>query len=86
MRQSDGGRVPFAPITWERPACTLAAHADGLEPADGGSWLRIGIDGAPAALPAEPAGQLAEAAGAYRSASIVVCSRMRVTTLRAGEG
>ncbi|MFF9686399.1 uridine kinase [Streptomyces sp. NPDC014623] len=51
----------FHPITWDRLARTLAAHADGLEPADGGSWLRIGVDGAPAARPEEPAAHLAEA-------------------------
>ncbi|MEV2247147.1 uridine kinase [Streptomyces sp. NPDC049970] len=51
----------FEPITWERLADTLAAHADGLEPADGGPWLRIGVDGAPAARPEEPAERLADA-------------------------
>ncbi len=61
MRQSDDGRVRFEPITWTRLARTLAAHADGLEPADGGSWLRIGVDGAPAARPDEAAAHLAEA-------------------------
>lgn len=61
MRQGDDGCVHFEPITGERLARTLAAHADGLEPADGGSWLRIGVDGAPAARPAESAGHLAEA-------------------------
>ncbi|MFJ8750856.1 uridine kinase [Streptomyces sp. NPDC102441] len=51
----------FEPITWERLSRDLAAHADGLEPADGGSWLRIGVDGAPAARPEEAAARLAEA-------------------------
>ncbi|MFI8004303.1 uridine kinase [Streptomyces sp. NPDC086010] len=51
----------YEAITWDKLAVTLAAHADGLEPADGGSWLRIGVDGAPAARPEEPAGRLAEA-------------------------
>ncbi|MDF6021763.1 uridine kinase [Streptomyces sp. JH34] len=51
----------FEPITWTRLARALAAHADGLEPADGGSWLRIGVDGAPAARPEETAAHLAEA-------------------------
>ncbi|MFG3508983.1 uridine kinase [Streptomyces sp. NPDC047821] len=49
------------PITWERLAGTLAAHVDGLGPGDGGPWLKVGVDGAPAARPAEPAGLLAEA-------------------------
>jgi hypothetical protein len=61
MRQGDDERVEFEPITWDRLARTLAAHADGLGPADGGSRLRIGIDGAPAARPGEPAALLAEA-------------------------
>lgn len=30
MRQSDEGRVRFEPITWERPARTRGAHAEGL--------------------------------------------------------
>ena len=51
----------FEPITWDRLARALAAHADGLEPADGGPWLKVGVDGAPAARPEEPAAQLAEA-------------------------
>lgn len=33
MRQSDDGRVRVEPITWERPARTRAAHAEGLGPA-----------------------------------------------------
>jgi len=53
--------VRFEPITWTRLARTLAAHADGLEPADEGSWLRIGVDGAPAARPEEAAAHLAAA-------------------------
>ncbi|MET9590323.1 uridine kinase [Streptomyces sp. NPDC006516] len=51
----------FEPITWDRLARALAVHVDGLEPADGGPWLKVGVDGAPAARPEEPAAQLAEA-------------------------
>ncbi len=61
MRRGHDGCVHFEAITWERLARTLAGHADGIEPADGGSWLRIGVDGAPAARPEEPAAHLAEA-------------------------
>ncbi|MEU0301412.1 uridine kinase [Streptomyces sp. NPDC006175] len=50
----------FEPITWERLAEALGEHADGTEPADGGPWLRIGVDGAPAARPGEQAERLAE--------------------------
>ncbi|MEV3991736.1 uridine kinase [Streptomyces sp. NPDC049837] len=49
------------PITWERLADTLAAHVDGLSPGDGGPWLKVAVDGAPAARPDEPARLLAEA-------------------------
>lgn len=57
----DDGRVRFEPITWERLSETLAEHADGLHPADGGPWLRIGVDGAPAALPGDRAEHVAGA-------------------------
>ncbi|MEU7277833.1 uridine kinase [Streptomyces sp. NPDC045431] len=49
------------PITWERLADRLAAHVDGLRPGDGGPWLKVGVDGPPAARPEEPAALLAEA-------------------------
>ncbi|MER7107660.1 uridine kinase [Streptomyces sp. NPDC000229] len=51
----------FEPITWERLAEALAAHVDGLSPTDGGPWLKVAVDGAPAARPGNPAAQLAEA-------------------------
>lgn len=50
----------FEAITWERLADELAAHADALKPADGGPWLRIAVDGAPAARTGELAGAVAE--------------------------
>jgi hypothetical protein len=59
--QGDDGPVHCEPITWQRLALALAAHADGLEAADGGPWLRIGVDGAPAARPEEAAARLAGA-------------------------
>ncbi|MEU1128154.1 uridine kinase [Streptomyces sp. NPDC005899] len=49
------------PITWERLAHSLAEHADGLRPADGGPWLKVGVDGAPAARPGDQAARVAEA-------------------------
>ncbi|MEU5895458.1 MULTISPECIES: uridine kinase [Streptomyces] len=36
------------PITWERLADTLADRLLGLKTADGGSWPRVAVDGAPA--------------------------------------
>ncbi|SBV01133.1 hypothetical protein YUMDRAFT_02325 [Streptomyces sp. OspMP-M45] len=56
----DDGGVRFEPITWERLADALADRADALEPADGGTRLRIGVDGATAARPDAPAERLAE--------------------------
>ncbi|KUH35434.1 MULTISPECIES: hypothetical protein [Streptomyces] len=48
------------PITWERLTDALAEHLDGLRPADGGPWLKVAVDGAPAARP----GELADAVAA----------------------
>ncbi|MET8517083.1 uridine kinase [Streptomyces sp. NPDC005077] len=48
------------PITWERLAEAFAAHADGLRPADGGPWLKVAVDGAPAARTGELAERVAE--------------------------
>ncbi|MGI5483357.1 uridine kinase [Streptomyces lavendofoliae] len=53
--------MKFEPITWERLTDAVAAHVDGLAPADGGPWLKVAVDGAPAARPEGPAGLLAEA-------------------------
>ncbi|MEU6060167.1 uridine kinase [Streptomyces sp. NPDC047097] len=49
------------PITWERLTDTLAARLDGLAPGDGSAWLKVAVDGAPAARPEETARLLAEA-------------------------
>ncbi|QNE78024.1 uridine kinase [Streptomyces finlayi] len=49
------------PITWDRLAEALAVHADALEPADGGPWLKVAVDGAPAARTGELAERIAEA-------------------------
>ncbi|MGZ2355157.1 uridine kinase [Streptomyces sp. 372A] len=50
----------FEAITWERLTDALAAHADAREPADGGPWLKIAVDGAPAARPGDLAESVAE--------------------------
>ncbi|PZT74522.1 MULTISPECIES: uridine kinase [unclassified Streptomyces] len=51
----------FEAISRERLTDALAAHTDALEPGDGGPWLKIAVDGAPAARPGDLAAPLAEA-------------------------
>ncbi|GAA2806902.1 uridine kinase [Streptomyces showdoensis] len=51
----------FEAISWERLAEAVAGRVDGAEPADGSAWLKVGIDGAPAAPGAELAGRVADA-------------------------
>ncbi|MEU3373610.1 uridine kinase [Streptomyces sp. NPDC006660] len=51
----------FEAITWERLTGALAERAAHIKAADGGSWLRLGIDGATAARTNELARRLAEA-------------------------
>ncbi|MER6616936.1 uridine kinase [Streptomyces xantholiticus] len=48
-------------ITWERLTEHLAEQALRTTAGDGGPWLRIGVDGAPAARPGELAARVAEA-------------------------
>ncbi|MEU5719756.1 uridine kinase [Streptomyces sp. NPDC020403] len=60
------------PITWERLARSLAVHTDGLRPADGGPWLKVGVDGAPAARPGDRAELVAEALRARGRAVLTV--------------
>ncbi|MEU6981119.1 MULTISPECIES: uridine kinase [unclassified Streptomyces] len=47
-------------ISWERLADAVAGRVDGAEPADGSAWLKVGIDGAPAAPGAELADRVAD--------------------------
>lgn len=47
-------------ITWDGLADALSAHIDGLTPVDGGAWLKVGIDGAPAARTGELADRVAQ--------------------------
>lgn len=54
------GHVRFEAITWERLADALAARADVLKPADGGLWLKVAVDGAPAARTGELAESVAQ--------------------------
>ncbi|MFF1509831.1 uridine kinase [Streptomyces sp. NPDC058326] len=51
----------YEAITWERLAETLAGHIDAATPGDGGDWVKVGIDGPPAALGDDLARLLAEA-------------------------
>ncbi|MFH8618188.1 uridine kinase [Streptomyces sp. NPDC017979] len=48
-------------ITWERLTETIADRVTALVAEDGSPWLRIGIDGAPAAQGGDFAGRVAEA-------------------------
>ncbi|MFE9847634.1 uridine kinase [Streptomyces sp. NPDC005576] len=59
-------------ITWDRLAEAFAARADGLSPGGGGRWLRIGVDGAPAAGTGPLAERLAEALRLRGRAVLVV--------------
>lgn len=51
----------FEAITWERLSEALAAHVDGATPGDGSAWLKVAVDGAPAAPTGETAERIAEA-------------------------
>lgn len=55
------GGVRLEAITWERLAEALAERLAATTAQDGGPWLRIAIDGAPAAAPQDLAGRVAEA-------------------------
>jgi len=55
------GWVRLEAITWERLTDATADRIAGMTAADGGPWLRVAVDGAPAARPGELARDLAEA-------------------------
>ncbi|MFI1863339.1 uridine kinase [Streptomyces jumonjinensis] len=59
-------------ITWERVAEAVADRALETDARDGGSWLRIGIDGAPAARGGELAGRIGAALRLRGRGSLVV--------------
>jgi hypothetical protein len=57
----DHGRVRWEAISWERLTDAIADRICDLEARDGGPWLRVAVDGAPAARPEELADRLAGA-------------------------
>ncbi|MGW2259367.1 uridine kinase [Streptomyces sp. NPDC001780] len=59
-------------ITWDRLTEALADRITRTETADGGPWLRVAVDGAPAAAPGERARALAEALRVRGRAVLVV--------------
>ncbi len=61
VRLNDDERVRLEAITWDRLTEALAERLLDTSPADGGPWLRVAIDGAPAAGTAGPAEALAGA-------------------------
>ncbi|MFI0932396.1 uridine kinase [Streptomyces sp. NPDC021019] len=71
-------------ITRERLAGELARYADGLSAADGGPWLALGIDGAPAARTRESAERLARELRLLGRAVLVVSTEgfLRPASLR----
>lgn len=54
------GGVRLEAITWERLTDALAERIATMPAKDGSPWLRVALDGAPAAAPGELAGRLAE--------------------------
>lgn len=75
-------------ITWERLTDALAERAVETESADGSPWLRIAVDGAPAARPGVPAEALADALR-LRGRSVLVVGTggfLRPTSLRYEDG
>lgn len=71
-------------ITWERLAGELARCGDGLSAADGGPWLALGIDGAPAARTGESAERLARELRLLGRAVLVISTEgfLRPASLR----
>ncbi|MFG2331309.1 uridine kinase [Streptomyces sp. NPDC048604] len=51
----------FEAITWARLTKAVAGRLDAAEPGDGSAWLKVGIDGAPAAPTGETAERIAHA-------------------------
>jgi hypothetical protein len=64
--------VRLEAITWERLTGHLADQVLRTTADDGSPWLRIGVDGAPAARPGELAGRLAEALRVRGRRAVVV--------------
>ncbi|MER7518737.1 uridine kinase [Streptomyces sp. NPDC126499] len=78
----------FEAISWERLTDAVVDRVDGAEPADGSDWLKVGIDGAPAAPGGEFADRVAEALR-LRGRSVLVVSTggfLRPASLRFEHG
>ncbi|MFJ4962042.1 uridine kinase [Streptomyces sp. ADI96-02] len=71
-------------ITWERLAGELARYGDGLSSADGGPWLALGVDGAPAAPTGDLAARVAQELRLLGRAVLVVSTEgfLRPASLR----
>ncbi|MET9950874.1 uridine kinase [Streptomyces sp. NPDC006339] len=78
----------FEAISWERLTDAVADRVDGAEPADGSTWLKVGVDGAPAAPGGEFAERVAEALR-LRGRSVLVVANggfLRPASLRFEHG
>ncbi|MFJ8956647.1 MULTISPECIES: uridine kinase [unclassified Streptomyces] len=64
--------VRLEAITWERLGDTLAERLLDLKPADGGPWVKVALDGAPAARPDELAALVSEALRVRGRSSLTV--------------
>ncbi|TDC73473.1 uridine kinase [Streptomyces hainanensis] len=78
----------LAAITWERLAGELAGMIDAAPPADGGSWPRVLVDGAPAADAAALAEETARELRVRGRAALVVAADgfLRPASLRFEHG
>ncbi|MFH8370808.1 uridine kinase [Streptomyces sp. NPDC018031] len=76
------------PISWERLTDALAGHLAAAGAADGGPWLRVAVDGAPAARPGEPADRLGAALRTLGRPALVVGAHgfLRPASLRLEHG
>ncbi|KIE24220.1 uridine kinase [Streptomyces sp. MUSC 125] len=75
-------------IAWDRLAELLADRLAGLAPADGGTWPRVGFDGAPAARARDLAERVGEALRVRGRSPLVVGSEgfLRPASLRLEHG
>ncbi|MFE0734225.1 uridine kinase [Streptomyces sp. NPDC058855] len=78
----------YEPITWGRLAGRLGAHLDRATSRDGSDWLKVGLDGPPAAPGGELAANLAEQLTARGRAVHVVATDgfLRPASLRYEHG
>ncbi len=81
-------RMRLEAITWERLTDALADRVAGLTAADGGPWLRVLLDGAPAADPGRPAEALGAALRLRGRPALVVAAAgfLRAASLRFEHG